>query len=269
MSRGPEPGTGDACARAVAAGSYAGTTPFGGEDRGFRLTVPAPTGVRQPLVLNFHGESRSAEEQDAYTGLADLAVRAGFLLLSPEGSGSPPGWTIPGVYREGVADDVGFVLQLLDDAEERLCVDPARVYATGLSNGAEMAALLACVAPGRFAAVASVAGLVFPGCEEGHVAVLGIHGTDDFNVPYELGREAASEWAAHHACEGEVIDELSESVSRVRYAECLGGDVVFVTVEGGGHTWPGATGEGGVGPVTFEVSASELIWEFFAKPARP
>lgn len=264
VNASPPPVLGEQCVRTVEPGVFAGTMTYDGEDRGFRLTVPASTATRLPLVLNFHGESRSAEEQDAYSGLGELAERAGFLLLSPEGSGSPPGWTIPGVYREGIADDLGFVLQLLDNAEERLCLDPDRLYAAGLSNGAEMAALLACSAPRRFAAVASVAGLVFPGCEEGEVAVLGIHGTEDFNVPYELGREAASEWAAYHGCDGEMLDELAEHVSRMRYAVCPGGDVEFVTVEGGGHTWPGATGDGGVGLVTLEISATELVWEFFA-----
>ena len=36
------------------------------------------------------------------------------------------------------ADDVGFVAALLDKVEADLCVDPNRVYLTGMSNGAMM-----------------------------------------------------------------------------------------------------------------------------------
>ena len=49
-----------------------------------------------------------------------------------------------------------------------------------------------------------------------------------------------------------------------------GAEVVLVTIGDGGHTWPGgdvATQAEGdiVGPVNRGISASELMWEFFAR----
>ncbi len=46
-------------------------------------------------------------------------------------------------------DDVGFFIELLDDLARRTSVDRARVYATGLSNGAMMAYRLAAEASDR------------------------------------------------------------------------------------------------------------------------
>ena len=41
-------------------------------------------------------------------------------------------------------DDVGFVTDILAEASGRLCVDPNRVFATGMSNGAYFAHRLGC-----------------------------------------------------------------------------------------------------------------------------
>jgi len=61
------------------------------------------------------------------------------------------------------------------------------------------------------------------------------------------------------------------SVGRVlQPGEFSGGDaagvqVVLVTVEGGGHTWPGRPGSAALGRSTRNVSANDLIWEFFER----
>ena len=41
------------------------------------------------------------------------------------------------------------------------------------------------------------------------------------------------------------------------------------TVAGGGHGWPGTPDTSRVGDTTDSVSATELIWEFFAAHPRP
>jgi polyhydroxybutyrate depolymerase len=40
--------------------------------------------------------------------------------------------------------------------------------------------------------------------------------------------------------------------------------VILYVVEEGGHTWPGAIDVPGLGSTTHEISATDLIWEFFA-----
>ncbi len=55
------------------------------------------------------------------------------------------------------------------------------------------------------------------------------------------------------------------SVSRDSYSGCSGGaEVVFYSVEGGGHTWPGSPVEFSptLGPESQDIVASEVIQEF-------
>jgi hypothetical protein len=45
-----------------------------------------------------------------------------------------------------------------------------------------------------------------------------------------------------------------------------GAEVVLLVIEGGGHTWPGhMTIEKLLGKATQQISANDLIWEFFQK----
>ena len=61
------------------------------------------------------------------------------------------------------ADDVGFITELTYWAESRFGVDASRLYATGSSNGGQMAFRLAIERPDRFAAItASIANLPEP-----------------------------------------------------------------------------------------------------------
>jgi poly(3-hydroxybutyrate) depolymerase len=45
--------------------------------------------------------------------------------------------------------------------------------------------------------------------------------------------------------------------------------VTLWTIEGGGHGWPKVSGRSNVGVSAAEISATELIWQFFAAHARP
>jgi polyhydroxybutyrate depolymerase len=218
-----------------------------------------------PLIVNFHGSGNQPEEIFGYSQLWALSDREGFLLLTPQGSSYPPEWDITGVYAENGIDDVSFVISLLDDVESRFCVDVDRVYATGLSNGAEMASQVACVVGERFAAAAPVAGLVYQGCEGLPVPIITFHGTDDYNIPFDFIPGEIALWASYNGCTGDQsIENYTENVERWSYEDCGGNDVVAYIVRGGGHTWPGAEADaGGVGAVTDEISANELMWAFF------
>ncbi len=103
------------------------------------------------------------------------------------------------------------------------------------------------------------------GCDGGPVPIITFHGTDDNNVPFEFAPNEVALWAAHNGCNGEqFVERYTEHVELRTYVDCGGADVVFYVIEGGGHTWPGAEpGAGGIGPVTDEISANELIWAFF------
>jgi polyhydroxybutyrate depolymerase len=236
-------------------------------ERSYRLHVPTGYNNRRPapLVLNFHGYAQSAEQQEAYSGLVPLSDSTGFILVTPEGSGSPAGWDIAGVYNDDGTDDIVFVGNLVAHLSDVLCIDQARVFATGHSNGAEMASQLACQEPQLIAAFAPVSGAVYQGCEGAGVPMIAFQGTADWNVEYEWSADAVDEWAAHNGCEqSPASTRVSEHVELRTWPGCTSGDVLFYVIEDGGHTWPGADPElGGVGETTSEINASQLMWQFF------
>ena len=271
--RTPVP-VGSGCGMARSAGDTVETVISGGSERSFRVHVPRSYVPRRavPLVVNYHGYDRSAADQESYSGLVPVSEREGFILVSAEGAGSPQQWEVVDIYPDSTLADVEFTDAMVAKLRGELCIDGNRIFATGMSNGAEMAAQAGCLLPHVFAAVAPVSGVVFQSCSGRAVPILAMHGTEDYNVPFDTARPAMADWAQHNGCTGEIATEqVSEHVSRESYAGCGANAVVLYVIEGGGHTWPGAEDDaphGGAGPTTHEVSASELIWSFFAAHAR-
>lgn len=183
---GPRASAGCDAATAPAPGEERVTLPSGAQERWYlRHLPPGYDGTEPlPLVVDFHGYSEGAEVHAGHSELGAFGDERGFVTLSPHGRGEVPFWdTAPG----GV--DVTFAGDLLDHAAETLCLDLARVYVAGLSNGAMMTSVVACVYADRVAAAAPVAGVAdVGGCEpERPVPVVGFHGTDDPFLAYEGG----------------------------------------------------------------------------------
>ena len=261
------------CGQGRSTGDLVASVQSPGGARSYRVHVPAGynASAPTPLVVNFHGSSKTALEQETYSGLAAVAAREGFILVTPEGSGFPQEWDVVGIYANAGVDDVLVTRDIVEAMKATFCIDPLRVYAAGLSNGAEMASQVGCYLPDVFAAVAAVAGVVYQGCDGRPVPVIAFHGTDDYNVPFETAQPAMAEWASHNRCSAERERvAMTGHVSRESYRGCDGADVVLYVIEGGGHTWPDAEDyAGGAGPTTHEINASDLIWEFFAKHPMP
>ncbi len=260
------------CQATFAPGDSIGQLESGGELRSYRVHVPVTYVSRRatPLVLSFHGYAQDAAQQDAYSMLPAFADQAGFILVTPEGSGSPEGWDIPGVYNENGVDDVAFVNQLVSDLSNTLCLDARRIYATGHSNGAEMASQVACELPWLFAAVAPVSGAVFQDCAGAGVPVIAFQGDADYNVPLDESEEGVLGWVGHNGCPADPdVSQPADNVE-LRSWKCDQGDVEFYVMHDVGHVWPGGDqSAGGVGPATDAINANQLMWEFFrAHPHR-
>jgi len=70
------------------------------------------------------------------------ADQAGFIAVHPEALGDPQTWHFgPGAQA---AADVAFIRDLVGYLEGQLSIDPARIYVTGISNGAQMTNRLGC-----------------------------------------------------------------------------------------------------------------------------
>ena len=120
-------------------------------------------------------------------GFGDMSSRYRFIGVAPSGrlDGTTPYWlAAPSVDNY----DLTFINDLLDVLEAKLCVDPRRIYSTGMSNGAQMSSLLACRLANRITAVAPVAGVEFyDTCRGRPVPVIAFHGTADPIVTYAGG----------------------------------------------------------------------------------
>jgi polyhydroxybutyrate depolymerase len=282
----PTPAAG-ACypARAHAAGDSTGTIQSGNMPRTFILHVPTGYDGSKPLPLlfDFHGASSDKEAQNAYSAFSAKGDAEGFIVITPDGTGTPRSWNFLSLGT--IADDVGFVRDLLDQTEASLCVDPTRVYAAGLSSGGYMALSLACDLQGRITAVAAVAAMFrLPTCPSTRsVPMLEFHGTDDPIIPFHGGDVAAlpapdvqqgtAVWAGADECASTPqTTQVSPHVTRQSYGECNGGvSVQLYVIDGGGHTWPGARADvAALGGTTHEINATDIMWQFFvAQPPLP
>jgi polyhydroxybutyrate depolymerase len=283
---------------ALGPGDHTRTLTVGGRERSYLAHVPKSyDGSRAfPVVLAYHGGGSNAAQMARFTGLNQTANRAGFLAVYPNGTGALAnvltwnGGNCCAYAMRNKVDDVGFTRALLDDLARVVKVDPKRVYATGMSNGAIMAYRLASELSDRIAAIAPVAGPM--GTEKcvprRPVPVIHFHGTADEFAPFKGGRGKKSlsgtesysvehsirAWVKANGCkERPVTVELPDRAkdgtraTRKTYGGGKGGaEVVLIVIEGGGHAWPGRVPLlKYLGKPTRNVSANELMWEFFAK----
>src|SRR5262249_19681001 len=123
-----------ACAHAPAL-AHRGTLSYGGRERSYSWA--GPDEGRRPLVIALHGRGGQGDSQARLSPPDVLACREGFIVVFPDGLDRS--WAdargSTGASRHHV-DDVGFVAALIDRFVADGRADPARIYATGMSNGA-------------------------------------------------------------------------------------------------------------------------------------
>ena len=182
---------------------------------------------------------------------------------------------------------------LLDALAGETKVDERRVFATGISNGGMLCYRLAAELSDRIAAIAPVAGTMgTETCQpQRPVSVIHFHGTADQFLPFAGGRGDKSlssldffsvehsirQWVAADGCPAEpTVTHLPQkfadgtSVIRKHYGPGRqGAEVVLLVIEGGGHTWPGRQlPVEFLGRSTRNISANDLMWEFFSRHPR-
>lgn len=256
-----------------------------------------------PVVVAFHGGGGNPENMMSFCGLNEKADQAGFIVAYPYGTGRLPnrlltfnGGNCCGYAMEHGIDDVGFVRTMLDDLAAIAPVDVNRVYATGMSNGGIMAYRVASELSDRFAAIAPVGGpMGTPTCAPSRpVAVMHFHGTADAQAPFNGGqgegnpltnvrpiflsvKHSLDQWIKANGCDAvpaavPLPDLAADGTSVLRTTWSGGKDgaeVVLIEITNGGHTWPGQEPRlERLGRSTRDISANDLMWEFFERHAR-
>ena len=290
----------------------------GGSTRWYLIYTPESLPANPPMVIILHGGTgsmRSVLHPNA-GGTKEwlvLAEKEGFVLLVPNGTNPETGDTFgdeqnwndhrsDSAAGQTNADDVRFILALLDQITAQYPLDPGRIYLTGGSNGGLMTYRLLIEAPDRFAAgaafIANLPELAL------NLPVLGkptplmiVNGTEDPLIPWEGGlvgkdrgmvisaEETAAWWAiANRVNPDQKTSELlpdadPEDNCRIQKdyypAGSDGAPVIFYAVQGGGHAMPSGKHpfpnnfliRWVIGPVCRDAEGVTLAWEFFNQTA--
>lgn len=277
----------------VAIGLQTGSITSGGIEYDYRWTVPSSyDGTPLPVVLDFHGIGSNGAQQAILAGWPGLAETEGFLAVEPTGTAvagdDRASWELP-QFDTDQRDDVAMVRDLLNHIANNVCIDPGRIYSTGMSNGALFTSVLVCELGDVIAAAVSVAGVTHDdSCDPSRpVPYLAFHGTADTTIPFRGGGETTlpgsdggtffeqvmpdefAEFASDFSCAESVDTVVSETVTLTAYTGCDADvEMGFYTIDGGGHTWPGSAVSAAIpslGLTTMDVDATALAWAFFQR----
>jgi polyhydroxybutyrate depolymerase len=252
-----------------------------GERRRYLVYVPESynPGLSTPLVINIHGFVQWPANQMRVSQWNAVADKHGFIVVYPSGTGFPLRWRV----SDEPEKEIAFFVDLIAQLEGEYNIDASRIYANGLSNGGGMTLLLACRLSERITAVGTVAGAFQSTCEEDAqrrpVPAIFFHGKADPILPYAGGAyertgipfpnipEFVAAYAQGNGCNPAPTTLMETgNVTGIRYSECnQDADVVFYTINDGGHTWPGGSPlpERITGKTSQEIDATGLMWEFF------
>lgn len=233
-----------------------------------------------PLIVDIHGWRSNGPQQAVLSGLRDIADREGFVIAHP--SGPEAAWDGGTCCLGRERDDVGFMRALVAAIAREIPIDPARVYATGLSNGGAMTHRLACEAADVFAAAAPLAFPLaiapFSACQPSQpIPMLMTMGLTDVLVPYEGGAfpgavESFEHWRAVNGCHAGDPDEIVTAESGLSwcetYASCDDGvetGLCSVTAASFG----GAFFDGHILYANPDFDLAEVVWTFLGRWTMP
>ncbi|MGI8545833.1 MAG: alpha/beta hydrolase family esterase [Gemmatimonadaceae bacterium] len=268
--------------------------------RTYLLRVPhtRPGGFRRifgfPLVIILHGSGATGETVEAMSRMDSMAEARRFVVAYPDATtgafGLRSDWNAGqccGIAARNNVDDVAFIRSLIDSVAARIRVDRNRIYVAGFSDGARMTYRAACELSAEIAAIAVVSGsLTDAHCvPQRPVPLIAFHGTADDEVAFDDSAYTAPPaapltsaanlppairfWSAVNQCKGVTRTRQAPHVTEAQFDGCAA-DVMFYTIEGGLHAWPGgaADGDNGAEP-TGEIFASREAIRFFFHHPKP
>jgi polyhydroxybutyrate depolymerase len=287
-------------------GDHSFTIKAGDLQRHYLVRVPPQYDGKTPVpvVVMLHGGGGTGKAAAEETGWSSKADKEGFLAVFPDAmppdpakpsrfAGNPQMWNdgsdrfYPG---QKAPDDVAFLNAMLDELAVRFAVDPRRVFMTGFSNGASMCFRFGAEASKRLASIAPVAGACWldPLTVERPVPMCYITGTADPLNRIEGGvpklatgasdrirgkpkppvRNTILKWvlAIGAPATPRATTEVNGVHTEIYGPGRDGAEVIYVSVEGLGHTWAGGKSllpAYLVGSRSDKLDATDLIWDFF------
>ncbi len=237
-----------------------------------------------PLVIVYHGTGGNGAGMEATTGFDAVADANNFIVVYPNSTtiGGDIQWNVyadnapghAGVGDANATDDVVFTDDLIDWFCSNDHIDPAHIYATGLSNGGFMTYLLALARPNKIAAFAPCSGNLWGddayllnafGTAFTPVAIYHVHGDPDPVVDYPDAVHDPNQWTwplssfGSSDCGNAVYNAttLTGNIQQLTWCDGSAGNgkkVEMIRVPGLGHAWANVAG----------YNAATAIWEFFS-----
>lgn len=270
-------------------------------ERTYELFVPeGELDAPLPVVLVLHGASGNGARTQGWLGFDEIAQSAGFIIVYPDGLGGQ--WDFGAglaTTRGRVAvDDVGFILNIIEELKADYTIDTENIFVTGMSDGAAMTYYLGCQLPKTFRAIAGVASTIpvfsLQDCETAApMSAMFFHGTADTIVPWDGIKNRSGQvvylsmidsvtwWAAHNGCDtsaeatrSEPIDDSDPDdgshVNHVYLPDCNNGtEIHLYGIIGGGHTWANHpfNVDMELGNLNRDIDATQIIMDWFIELA--
>lgn len=211
-------------------------------------------GGRTAAVVAFHGLGATPTLMSEYIGLETELEKTGWIGILPYGTSNMLAGARSfnaggccGSAADKEEDDIALARAVAEYLSASMCVDHARIYATGFSNGAMMSNRIGCELSGTFAAVAPVGGTIQYGgsfrvgscAPTKPVAYFGACGLsdrycDDFTA-------STAVWAERNGCDAgqpPLLIRETPTTKCYSYKGCAAA-TEFCTFAGLGHEWPG------------------------------
>jgi polyhydroxybutyrate depolymerase len=267
--------------------------------REFLVFAPEDSkGEKLPLVIALHGAQSNSELMAGALNyrFIELAKRDRVILIFPDGIGKTWNDGRGNQNYEATAkniDDLKFLDELIDKAQNLYSVDPNKIFMLGSSNGGFMTFYYACTHTEKLKAIGSIiSGMsseLIKTCNPGNSTSLTmINGKADPLVKFnggeiKIGRKTHGEvmpavdtlkfWGLKANCLSspkiKTISKGTEKLDEITYSGCSNLNTIkLYAIDGAGHGIPGSKQylpQFIIGKMSAEFNGPDIIWENFSK----
>ena len=233
---------------------------FDGRKREYYVSLPQNMSKPIPLIINFHGFSSNAIEQQEFSQMDNYAHVNGVGVVYPEGINKSWNVGLKAQKFMNEENDIGFVDALIDSVTSKYNIDSNRIYVCGFSNGGEFSYELMCGLSNKIAAFGSVGGNFTINEERScnvkrEIPLIHIHGTKDklakyngYDKYYLSTTESVNFWAKHNQLDELIVKNIKDTHKKDRttvekytfYKNNSDTKVIHLKVVNGGHVWLGS-----------------------------